>query len=162
MVRKGHFLLLLLGALLGSPLAAATVSFMVVETGLPVEAGANQYSGLWESGLLDVFFEAGHIVSNAPVLRLYEKSMEEFPEEAREELNGAVEGGAEYFILAMLDYDAANLQKPRNISLRLFRTNPYKKLYEQQYADQASRTLKDEYDNLKKVARGLVSHLNDR
>ena len=63
---------------------AATVSFLVIETGLTDEAGSRQHSGLWESGLLDVFFESGHIVSNAPILRLLSKPSGDFPEEAKD------------------------------------------------------------------------------
>ena len=53
--------------------------------------------GLWESGLMDVFFEAGHIVSNAPALRLDRKPAEAFPEAARPELNEAIAGGGGVF-----------------------------------------------------------------
>jgi hypothetical protein len=146
-------------------LEAATISFLVIETGLPEEMGASQHSGLWESGFLDVFFEAGHIVSNAPVLRLSHNPTAVFPEEARVDLAEAVEGGAEYFILALLDYPAPisqKIPKPRQISLRIFRTKPQTLLYEGQYVDTGSTTLKDEYDSLKKAVQQLVPHVRDR
>jgi hypothetical protein len=114
---------------------------------------------------LDVFFEAGHIVSNAPVLRLGSRPAGDMPDEARVELTEAAEGGAEYFILALLDYDGPVVQasgtarNPPKVSLRLFTINPYKKIFEQQYSDNTIRNVKDEFDNLKTVARGLVSHL---
>ena len=140
---------------------AANISFLVIETGLSLEADTNQHSVLWESSLLDVFFDAGHIVFNAPVLRLETKPAGEFPQEAKDELDDAMEGGAEYFILAFLDYDA-NSQIPRNISLQLFRINPYKKIFEQQYTGKTYRSTREEYDDLKGIVRGLVPHLNNR
>ena len=172
MAKRRLFAPLVLSALLAVPLEAATVSFLVIETGLPEEWGTSQHSGLWESGLLDVFFEAGHIVSNAPVRRLPRKPTAKFPEEAQAELAEALEGGAEYFILALLEYDAPepgtdgaagspNTQKPRNISLRVFKARSHALVYEQQYADKTSTNLKDEYDSLKKAARTLIPHLND-
>jgi hypothetical protein len=160
MSTKSLLLALLVCALFAVKAEAATVSFLIVETGLSADAGMNPHSGLWESGLLDVFFEAGHIVSNAPVMRLYGPPAGDFPEEAQKELDEALEGGVEYFIIALLDYDASDSPRPRNISLRVFATNPRKMLYEQRYTDKSSMTLKDEYDNLKKVARSLISHLN--
>jgi hypothetical protein len=152
---------LLIWVFTGLPLEAATVSFLVIETGLPEEAEKKALSGLWESGLLDVFFEAGHIVSNAPVMRLGSNPAQELPDEARSEFDQAIEGGADFFILALLDYRADGV-KPEQISLRLFRTNPYRKLFEQRYSDTTPRNLKDEYDSLRKLVRELVPHLNDR
>lgn len=150
---------------LAASLQAATVSFLVIETGLPAETESSLHSSLWESGLLDVFFEAGHIVSNAPIMRLSRKPAKVFPDEAKADLDEALEGGAEYFILALLDYAApaqTDIQKPTNINLRLFKTKPYKLIYEQQYADKSSQTLNDEFTSLKQAVRGLIPHLNDR
>ena len=140
---------------------AANVSFLVVETGLSFEAGANQHSGLWEDGLLDVFFDAGHIVSNAPILRIEAKPAWGFPEEAEGDLNEAIEGGADFFILAFLDY-TVGANAPQNIFLQLYRIDPYKKIFEQQYTGKTFKSNKEEYDNLKAIVKGLVPHLNDR
>ena len=138
-------------------LNAATVSFLVIETGLDADPEANLHSSLWESGLLDVFFESGHIVSNAPVMRLYKKPVEKFPAEAQNDFNEALEGGVEYFIIAMLDYqNGVNAQRPQNITLRLFKTRPFEMLFEQKITDTNPRSTKEEYDNLKKAARVLL------
>ncbi|MDR0584420.1 MAG: hypothetical protein LBG57_08755 [Treponema sp.] len=156
---------LVLCGLCAMRLGAATVSFLVIETGLPEGAGTGAYSGLWESGLLDVFFEAGHIVSNAPVLRLAQKPAGVFPDEALPDLAGAVEGGADFFILALLDYSAPPnglIQKPRHVSLRLFQTGSRRLLYEQQYNDTGPDNPDLAYESLKRAARDLVPHLNDK
>jgi len=140
---------------------AATVSFLVIETGLEPETSIRSHSGLWESGLLDEFFNAGHIVSNAPILRIYDKPDNDIPEEALSELNGAIEGGADFFILALLDYES-RLQVPDRVSLKMFRIGPIKKIYDQQFVSRRPNSTREEFDSIKLIARGLVPHLNNR
>ena len=156
------FLLLFLAFFAVIPLSAANVSFLIIETGLAMEADNNQYSGLWESGLLDVFFESGHIVSNAPIMRLEYKPTGVFPEEAERDRDDALEGGVDYFILALLDYQnrGEDNTRPLNISLRIFKTRPWTMIYERQYSDTRSRTINEEYDSLKQIVRGLVPRVN--
>ncbi|MDR1319013.1 MAG: hypothetical protein LBJ90_05260 [Treponema sp.] len=165
MFKKSFLPGLLLGILSIFPLEAATVSFLVIEAGGSEEAGPNQYSGLWESGLLDVFFEAGHIVSNAPILRLEKMPRELLPGEALEDLHEAVEGGMDFFVIALLDYTSLSdplIRRPEKISLRLFNAASQKLIYEQQYADKTSKTPGEEFSSLKQAVKGLVPHLNDR
>ena len=141
---------------------AANVSVLVVETGLSFEVGTNQHSGLWEDGLLDVFFDAGHIVSNAPILRIEAKpALGGIPEEAEGDFEEAIEGGADFFILAFLDY-TVGANAPQNIFLQLYRIDPYKKIFEQQYTGKNFSSIKEEYDALKTIVKGLVPHLNDQ
>ncbi|MDR2134486.1 MAG: hypothetical protein LBP27_05205 [Treponema sp.] len=163
MAKKIFFSVLVFGIFFLSPLEAATVSFLVIETGLSEEAGTSQHSGLWESGLLDVFFEAGHIVSNAPILRLGKRPGEIFPDEALGKLHEAVEGGVDFFIIALLDYAPNDaIQKPDRVSLRLFNAVSRNLIYEQQYTDKTSKNSGEEFTSLKQAVRGLVPHLNDR
>ena len=93
MALKRILILLPLLVIMMLPLEAATVSFLVAETGLRDDGKANEYSRLWENSLMEVFFEEGHIVSNSPVLRLTQKSEKEFPDEAMADLSGAIDGG---------------------------------------------------------------------
>jgi hypothetical protein len=92
-------------------LPAATVSFLVVETGLAEESRRPQSSLLWENGMMDAFFDAGHIVSNAPIMRIPElsgeKTTEKLPDPIRTELDQARNGGADYFIVVLLEYPAS-------------------------------------------------------
>jgi hypothetical protein len=162
MVKKRLWTGALLWVIAVLPLPAATVSFLVIETGLPQEMGHNVYSGLWESGLFDVFFEAGHIVSNAPIKRLDVKPQKSFPDEARGDLNEAADGGAKYFILVLLDYpqaEANETPKPRNISLKVFQVSPHKLLHEQRYGDKASANMDEEFATIKQSVRGLIPYL---
>jgi hypothetical protein len=161
MLIKRFFLPLLLSFFVIRPLSAATVSFLVIETGLPSESGINQYSDLWESGLLDVFFESGHIVSNAPVLRLDYAPGEAFPAEAREALGEALDGGAEFFIIALLEYQQGSTGgfRPGNVSLRVFRARNCELICEMKHTDTIVKPIKEEFDSLKNAARGLISRL---
>ncbi|GHT93964.1 hypothetical protein FACS1894140_6990 [Spirochaetia bacterium] len=137
--------------------------FLVIETGLREDGKANEYSNLWENGLLDVFFEEGHIVSNSPMLRLAERPQGEFPSEALEDLSGAVNGGADYLILVMLDFPVLTGErkaKPGDISLRLYQTRPYRFLYEEHYAGGNNNNMNDEFVRVKQTIRRLLPHLN--
>jgi hypothetical protein len=148
----------------GFPLSAATVSFLVIESGLSEESGSSSWSRLWENGLLDVFFEEGYIVSNAPIKRLELSPRNLFPDEAAEDLKEAVEGGVEYFILALLDYPpqaGTEIPRPRNVILRVFRALPRQFLYEQRYAGGAFLNRGDEFTRIKQSIRGLIPHLAD-
>ena len=165
-VKRGY-ILVLLWLLLVSPVFAATISILVIETGVREGGAVHESSNLWETGLLDVFFDAGHIVSNAPIMRLNKSPDKEIPDEARGNLEEAVQGGADFFILVLLDYQGAAAAvppkiKPQGVSLRLFRTRPYKFLYEQVYSDEAQTPGNDELTKAKGAARLIIPHLGDR
>ncbi|MDR2363854.1 MAG: hypothetical protein LBD65_05515 [Spirochaetaceae bacterium] len=164
---KRGYRLVPLWLLLVSPVFAANISFLVIETGIREEGAVHESSNLWETGLLDVFFDAGHIVSNAPIMRLNKSQNKEIPDEARGNLEEAIQGGADFFILALLDYQgaaAANAPKikPQAVSVRLFRTRPYKLLYEQFYSDGAQTPGNDELTKAKGAARSIIPHLGKR
>jgi hypothetical protein len=157
----------LLAAALGICAHGATVSFMVIETGIREEIPTVDSSRLWENTLLDVFFNTGHIVSNAPILRVAEKPQKNLPDEARFSLNEALEGGAEFFVVVALDYQnppqaVTEELQPWKVSALLFKTTPYRFLYSQEYAAHEIRLEgKDEASGAMKVARALAAHLTD-
>jgi hypothetical protein len=146
---------------------AATISFMVIETGIREEIPTVDSSRLWEYALLDVFFDTGHIVSNTPIARVAEKPQKNLPDEARAPLDEALEGGAEFFVLAVLDYqntprNGSGQLQPRSISLRLFQTTPYRFLYSQEYnAADLRAAEQDEISNAMIIARAIATHLRD-
>jgi hypothetical protein len=148
----------------GLPLSAATVSVAVVETGLQEESPRSESSNLWENGLMDVFFDAGHIVSNAPLMRLPGKPAAPFPEELRDDLAEAAAGGMEFLVLALLEYQetAAPESGPRHVSLRLFRIDPLKLIVEQDIRGGDARKAADVYALAKSAARGIATHIKDK
>ncbi|MDR1506916.1 MAG: hypothetical protein LBI67_07405 [Treponema sp.] len=161
-------LILLLGMVLASgALSAATVSFLIIEAGLPEEDGQSQSSSLWESGMMDVFFEAGHIVSNAPVMRIpdagiFEKSGEKLPDRARTEFDEAKNGGADYFVMALLEYRGSGLEKPQTVYLRVFSVSNETLLFETSCAGNSRIDAHDEFLEVKKNAEKLVPQLRQR
>jgi|TergutMp193P3_1026864.scaffolds.fasta_scaffold26717_3 hypothetical protein len=150
--------LLLLGVFFVPGIFAAMVSFVVIETGLPDGAGKNQYSERWESSLMDVFFEAGHIVSNAPILRLNSKPSVGIEVIAEKDIEEAAEGGSDYFIIALLDFTSVS-QPPGTVSLLLFRIAPYAKLFERNIPGRSYSSVREESETLRNIVMGLVPHL---
>ena len=135
---------------------ASMVSFLVVETGLAQTVPVREYSMLWENSLMDAFFDAGYIVSNASILRLQREPQSGFPEEARVEMNEAVRGGADFFIIAILDYDSA-VWTANSVSLQMFRLNPHEKIYERQLN---ARTVRPSHDSITAIVRELIPYMN--
>jgi hypothetical protein len=133
--RYGSFFLLLL-LCLGPRAFGFTLSFLVIETGLGEEGPHPAASLVWEDRLLADFFDAGHIVSNAPILRLPEDPGTDFPGAAGEDFAEAAAGGADFFVMALLDYQDAPDKgelKPRRVSLRIFRVDPRELMYRRDY-----------------------------
>ncbi|MCL2478574.1 MAG: hypothetical protein FWF22_03670 [Treponema sp.] len=108
-------LALLIGGLAIAPVSASMVSFLIIEEGLQPGSDSGNYSTLWEGGLMGAFFDAGHIVSNSPVLRVEKMTPADpsaapsalpsaIPAEAAADFAEANTGGADYFILAVLEY----------------------------------------------------------
>lgn len=137
-----------------SALPAATVSFLVVEAGLPAETAVPNSSRLWENGMLDAFFEAGHIVSNAPILRVEGKS---FPE-LKAEIKEAREGGADFLVVAFLSYREGVPEKP-SATIRLFSVSSGSLLYETSFRDEAAQNSDEEFLTIKNNAKQLVPEL---
>jgi hypothetical protein len=152
-----------LGAFTILKAGAAEVSLLVIETRLPQEDGNKQHSLAWENALLDACFEAGHIVTNAPLMRLADKTAGDYPDEAAGIMEEALEWGTDFFIIALLDYEDGG-KVPRETTLRLFRSNQnqYIKTYEQKLPGRSFKTLNEEFDYLKITAQGLAVRLTDR
>jgi hypothetical protein len=146
------FVIFAIALLSASPLSAATVSVLVMETGSPGEQ-TGQYSIMWENGLLEVLFETGHIVTNSPRMSLSEKPADGFPDEAEKDFEGAKTGGMDYFLVAIVDYAQSN------VSLRLFNIKSPKMIYEQKYAVTTYRNIKEEYDKIKMAVGSMTVHL---
>jgi hypothetical protein len=167
---KQLFFLTLVFLSLRSQAFAANVSFLVVETGIREGSPVNEASNIWESALMDEFFEGGHIVSNAPIMRLPRFPDNEIPDEARGSLEDALQGGAGFFILALLDYqgpprDNSSLEKPRTVSLRLFRTRPFAFLFGQDYSPHISApgtpAGTDEAAAMKRTIRMIMPYIRE-
>jgi len=143
-----------LGLIAVFPLKAATVSFMVMETGQNKDDPNGQYSILWENGLLEVFFESGHIVSNFPIMRIAENPAGDFPGEAKENFENAQMGGMDYFLVSIVDYTRSG------VSVRLFNTKSPRMIREEKYTVKSFKNSNEEYENIKTAVTAIAVRLN--
>jgi hypothetical protein len=157
--------------LFSSPLFCANVSVLVIETGLrdgtPVRGGA--VTGLWETGLMDVFFEEGHVVTNAKAFALEKKPGRELPGGIQSCLDDAGDSGMDYFVIAYLSYEmpakagrSSELPKPVRVEINLFSVRPPKCVWTQTVdLGQGNYPGPEEQNRAKKVARSVIMHLGD-
>jgi len=145
---------LFLGLIAAFPLNAANVSFLIMETGHSKDDPAGRYPVLWENGLMDVFFESGHIVSNFPIMKIVEKPTDGFPNEVEEEFETAQNGGMDFFLVGIVDYTQSG------VSLRLFNTKSLRIIQEQKYTVKSFKVSREEYENIKKAVRIMAARLN--
>jgi len=140
---------------------ASMISFSVIETGLPQDGRTSQHTILWENTLLDVFFNAGHIVCNAPIQRLESRPPADFLSSSFYDLEReAIDGGIDYIILVQLDYPP-DLETPSDISILLYKVRGRVKIYEKQLRGKAYRTIGEETDDLKIIIRELLPYFNN-
>jgi hypothetical protein len=135
----------------------AMVSFYVVETGLG-ESAEVRHAEIWEDAFMDVFFDAGHIVTNAPILRLESKPQGDILGAVAFDVVSLRDGGIEYVLIAMLDY-ANNPQFPSEITFYIYRVVPREKLLERKISGRTYRNVREEIDDIKSIVRGLVPYI---
>ena len=136
------------------------ISFLVIETGLPQEGGRNQHSILWENTLLDVFFDSGHIVCNAPMLRYETKPSGDFLLSSALDMEAeALSGGIDYIVFAHLDYSQGS-PTPGEISFLIYRVSGRVKVLERRITGRTYRSTGDETDDMKLIVRELVPYFN--
>jgi hypothetical protein len=156
---KPLFLTVLLALLPVTQSGAATVLIMMIETGGNLEAD-NNTAGVWEGGMMDIFFEAGHIVSNAPALRILTGDDEVPDSETRRGFEEAGRNGADYFVVVRLDYPGGGvnrIQKPGRVSLKLYKIHPYGVLYDKEFG--VDLLTYETLTNAKKAAMILAPYL---
>jgi hypothetical protein len=144
---------LIIGIFAAPMLYAANVSVLILETGAGGENPANQYPFLWENGLMDAFFDSGHIVTNSRKIQIDVKPDGDFPSEAERDFNDAQEGGMDYFLIALIDYSAPL------VSLRLFDIKSTKMVFEQKHAVTTLRSTKEETDKIKAAAKVMAARV---
>ena len=142
-------------------LGAATVSVVVVETGLPSENGCTPSASIWESGMMDVFFEAGHIVSNAPCLQVISASGL-LPSEVNGDFDQARIGGADFFVLIILNHPKDKPEGFKEVTIRVFKVSTGELLLETSVNGRVWGNGDDEFIAAKQSAGNLVSRLTSK
>jgi hypothetical protein len=149
-----------LGVFFALNASAYMVSFFIIETGLPLEGAKTQYSKLWENTFFDVFFDAGYIVCNSPMMRIESKPKMSLEKFVQNEVDEARDGGADYFLVAQLDYSGGSTT-PREVSLVLFTVTPFKLIKEQKVMERKYKSEKEEFEDLKSIVKGIVPKTNE-
>jgi len=135
---------------------ASMISFCVVETGVPLDVNERRQSLFWENAFMDVFFDAGYIISNAPILRLEGIPSGEIIGEF--DLMDFRRAGIDFIIIARLDYNADLALS--DVSFFIYKVTPENKIHERQLDKQPSRNERDEYTFMKTTARGLIRYID--
>ncbi|GMO35973.1 MAG: hypothetical protein Ta2B_16100 [Termitinemataceae bacterium] len=142
---------------------AANVTVMVIETGLSVDQKVS-LAEIWESGIMAVLFDAGHIVTNAQSIKIVRNIDEDIPEEVETNIKGAFDGGSDYFLMALLNYNESNDDKntkPVQITLKLI-ILPNKILYQENMPKPVAATQRDEFINAQKAARIIMPYIGGK
>ena len=145
------------------PASASTVSLLLVETGLNEGNSSTQYSSLWEGGLMAAFFDAGHIVTNSPIVQMKQKPEYDLSGLVETDFYEAAAGGADYYVLGYLEYRSQSGRTlPSGIVLKLYETESQKLVFEQNFPAGTGRSLNEEYRFAETAGRTIISHLKDR
>ena len=154
--------LVVLLCLITIPASAATVSFMMVETGLREDSVSTRYGSLWEGSLMDAFFNAGHIVTNSPITRMETRPIT-INTDLQADLDDAYLGGAQYFVLGVLEYiDQPGVPIPSKITIEIYTTGTRELIYRQDFAAGAGRTMTEEDRIAQEAGRITVSQIQNR
>jgi len=149
------------GIFLAFSVEASVISFYVIETGLPLDGERNRHSLLWENAFMDVFFDAGFVVSNYPMLRLGSKPEDNGIIEASGfDIDEAKDGGIDYILIARLDYDSV-LQPPDEISFFLFKVIQHEIIYEKRIPGKSYRSDRELSADLKVIIKELLPFFNN-
>jgi len=135
-------------------IAASMVSFYIIETGLPDNGKIFQQSVSWEDAFLEVFFDGGFIVSNAPILRLDDKPEGDILDYVN--MHEAEKAGVDFLVIAQLDYVELI---PSEISFFIYKVTSTKKLMESKVQVRQIKVAREEYEYMKTVVRGLVGYI---
>jgi hypothetical protein len=147
---------------------AANVSVMIIESGFDQESSSSSVNlphlaGIWESGMMDILFEAGHIVSNAESMTITRNAEEDIPEEVRSSIDAAILGGADYFIMVFLHYeplsDSHHDARPVQVMLELLSLRPSTVLFKEKIAKPNKTNQRDEFANAQKAARIVIPYI---
>jgi len=154
---KRIVIVIIIGISLNLSVGAATVSFYVIETGINEEIDVKQSQSIqWENAFMDVFFDAGYIISNAPIMRLEKK-----PPDILQvvDINEAEIYGIDYMLIVLLDYKK-ELKDSNEISFYIYRVIRKEKVFEKKIILKRESS-PDDYKNMKSIAKGFVPYIGE-
>jgi len=152
---KRFSLLTVLAVFFAISLHANVISFYIVETGLSLESEKHRSSSLWEDAFMDVFFDAGFIVTNYPMMRFESKPQGSIINAAGFDLAEAQEAGIDYILVAQLDYSNPS-NGPDTVSFFVFKVSNHLIIYEKNIVGRNFRHERDAIEELRKIVLELV------
>ena len=145
------------------PASASMVSFLIVEVGVSEDIPSTEHSDLWEGGLMASFFDAGHIVTNSPVLRLQNRPVPDLTGPVMRDFTDARLGGVDYFFLCYMNFNVNGRNAvPVDINIRAYRTATQELIFEQSFPVGRGRNHIDEMYLAESAGRALVSQIRGR
>jgi len=157
-MKKGLLIAVILGFFLNTNVWASMVLFYIVETGLPENGQISQQSVAWENAFMDVFFDAGYIVSNYPILRMETKPSADILQYISINFSEARNMGINFLIITQLDYNAGS-QYPAEITFSIYKTATNEKILERQLQGRTYRTTREEFDDIRSIIRNLTPYI---
>ena len=149
--------------LLTIPAMASMVSFLVVETGLNEDAPQNQVSSIWGGGLMAAFFDAGHIVTDIPIMRMENRPSRDLSGKVEEDFNEALTVGSEYFILGFLEYELQSGRPvPISISVKVYKIDNKKLIHEQSFPVGKGSSPAEEHKNAQNAGKAIISYIAEK
>jgi len=147
----------IIGISLNLSIGAATVSFHVIETGINEDFDEKQSQSIeWENAFMDVFFDAGYIISNAPIVRL-----EKMPSDILQviDINEASSYGIDYMLIVLLDYKK-EMQNSNEVLFYIYKVTRKEKVLEKKVLLKRGSS-QDDYFNMKSIAKGFVPYIGE-
>jgi len=131
---------------------AANVSFLVMEREIQEDSERSPLADLWENAILEAFFDAGHVVSNAPSLRYRgEIPAEGIPLGARPGWEQAKGAGMDFFLLVLSDTPL------REVTVRVFDIRSGQMLAEKVLASGAAWDGREGKEEMKSLATSMAA-----
>jgi hypothetical protein len=150
------------------PANAANVSMIIIDTGLDGKKESS-LAGIWESGIMDVLFDSGYVVSNAQSIQIDKDLDENVLNEIRLNMEEASDNGADYFLSVTLHYTSTNKGinntkdfKLNQVTLKLFELKTNEMIYERTVEKPLALTQRDELENARKAALIIVPYIGGR
>ncbi len=154
---KRAVIAIIIGFLLDFSIGAATVSFYVIEAGVNEDLDVKQPQSVeWENAFMEVFFDAGYIISNAPIMR-FEKKPSDILKVV--DIDEAVACGIDYMLIVLPEYKK-DMKEPIEVSFYIYRVAMQEKVIEKKITIKRVST-QDDYNNMKSIAKGFIPYIRE-
>ena len=157
-MKKYFLFVVIFGILVSGNISASLVAFHIVETGIPESGAAYEYTQLWENAFMDVFFDAGYIVSNAPIIRIETKPDIGIFDYIINDIAEIRRWGVDYILITQLDY-TGDSRLPAQIKFIIYKVTSNETILERNIEGRTYRSAREGQDDIRSIIRGLVPYI---